>query len=75
MLRENAEFSMHKWHQILLLSALFTAVVFCYLVVQLVMTKQNGICSDITIVLFDRIHAVVNGQQQSYMIEGQLCVL
>jgi len=31
MLKENAEFSMHKWHQILLLYGLFTALVFCYL--------------------------------------------
>ena len=61
MLRENAEFSMHKWHQILLLSALIAAVTFCYVVVRLMVAKQNSICSDITIVLFDRTHAVLNG--------------
>lgn len=68
MLRENAEFSMPNWHQILLLSASFTdcgnfyrvALVSFYLVIRLMVTKKNGSCFEITFVLFDCIHPVLN---------------
>jgi len=48
MFRENAEFSMHKWHQILLLFVSFTVLVFCYLAIRLMVVKQNGSFSDTT---------------------------
>lgn len=43
MLRENADISMHKWQQILLLFASLYVLVFCYLVIRMIVAKKMAV--------------------------------